>query len=111
MAAARPVQRFETFLSSPRRKTGHVQCFVYDIDKGLCIIPNEAMDRVTLILTGEDRFDQGGEFMQSERASDQTSTGCSVGVEEEERVGGQSAFRTRSAKVRLKTYRFQIQRL
>lgn len=43
--------------------------------------PEEAVDRVSLILTGEDRLYQGGEFVRSEYASDQTSTGRSVEAE------------------------------
>jgi hypothetical protein len=57
---------------------------VYHIDKGLCVVP-EAMDRVTSILTRDDRLDQGGEFIQGERASDQTSTDWSE-VEKQERI-------------------------
>ena len=74
MAATRLVQRFETFASGPCRKIGSIQCFVYHIDKGLCVIPNEAMDHITLILAGEDRLNQGWKVIQSELASDQTST-------------------------------------
>ena len=53
---------------------------VYNIDKGLCVVAREATDCVTLILTGEDRLDQGGELMWSERAPDQTFTGWSIKV-------------------------------
>ena len=88
VTAACPVQRFETLLSGPWRKIGSVQCFIYHIDKGLCVVPKEVVDRVTLVFTREDRLDQGGKFMRSERASDQTSTGWSVEVKgEEERIG------------------------
>jgi hypothetical protein len=38
-------------------------CLVYHIDEGLRIIPAEAVDRVTLVLTRGDCLDQGGEFM------------------------------------------------
>ena len=48
---------------------------VYHIDEGLCVVPEEAMDHVILILAGDDRLGKGGEFIQSERASDQTLTG------------------------------------
>jgi len=58
----------------------------------------EAADGVDLTPTQEDRLDQGGEFMQTECTSDQTSTGYSVEVEEEEGIGGQLVFRKRSAK-------------
>lgn len=50
-------------------------CLVYYIDEGLCIVPKEAVDRVTPILTREDRLDQGREFRQNKRASDQTQAG------------------------------------
>ena len=50
-------------------------CLIYRIDKCLHVIPKEATDRVALIRTGEYDFKQGGEFMQRERASDQTSAG------------------------------------
>ena len=62
-------------------------CLVYHIDKYLCVFPNEAMDCVTHIVAQENGLDQGGELMQSERASDQTSTGWRVGVEKEEGSG------------------------
>ena len=48
---------------------------IYHIDKDLCVIRKEATNRITLILTREDRLNQGGEFVRSERASNQTSTG------------------------------------
>ena len=48
---------------------------VYHIDEGLYVVPNKATDRVTLILTREDRLNQGGEFVRSESASDQTPAG------------------------------------
>ena len=51
VAATRPVQRFETFLSGPWRKIGPIQRFVHHIDKGLCIVPKKATDRVTLVFT------------------------------------------------------------
>jgi len=45
---------------------------IYHIDKGLRVVPEEATDRVTPILVQEYCLDQGGEFVQSECASDQT---------------------------------------
>jgi len=42
-------------------------CLVNHVNKGLCVVPKEATDRVT---TREDHPDQGGEFMQSEIAPD-----------------------------------------
>ena len=59
---------------------GYGTDFINHVDKGLRVIPQEATDRVALILTGEDDFDQGGEFMQSERASDQTPAGWNTEV-------------------------------
>ena len=43
---------------------------IYHINEGLCVIPKEAMDCVTLVLTREDHFNQGREFMQSKCTSD-----------------------------------------
>ena len=71
-AAARPIQQFEAFISGPWRKIGSIHFLVHHIDKCLCVVPMKATDRVTLILVREDRLDQGGEFMRSERTSDQT---------------------------------------
>ena len=50
------------------RKCG--TCLVYHIDKGLCVVPEEVTDRVTPIPAQEYCLDQGGEFVQSECASD-----------------------------------------
>ena len=50
------------------RKCG--TCLIYHIDEGLCLVPEEAADRVTFVLAREGCLDQGGEFMWSERASD-----------------------------------------
>jgi hypothetical protein len=36
---------------------------VYHIDKGLRVIPEEATDRITRILTRENGLDQGGELI------------------------------------------------
>ena len=47
--------------------------------------------------------------MWSECVSDQTSTGWSIEVAIDERIGEQSASRAGSAKVGLKIYRSQIQ--
>ena len=51
---------------------------MHNINKDLRIVPREATDRVTLILTREDCFDQGGEFTQNGCASDQRSAGWNV---------------------------------
>ena len=51
---------------------------VYNINKGLCIVPNEATDRVTCIVVRKHRLDQGGELMGGKRASDQTFTGWAL---------------------------------
>jgi hypothetical protein len=48
---------------------------VYHIGKRLCVVTNEATDRVIRIVTREKGLDQGGEFVRSERTFDQTSTG------------------------------------
>ena len=56
---------------------------VHHIDKGLHVVPKEAANCVTLILTRENHLNQGGEFMRSERASDQTPAGWNIGVEVE----------------------------
>ena len=53
---------------------------IHHINNGLRVTPKEAVDRVTLILTREDYFDQGGEFIQSECASDQTPADWNIGV-------------------------------
>jgi hypothetical protein len=60
---------------------------VYNVDERLCVIPKEARDRVARIVTRENGLDQGGEFLRSERASDQTFTGCSVKFEKEKESG------------------------
>jgi hypothetical protein len=86
VAATCPVQRFETFLSGPRRKIGPIQRFVYHIDKGLCIVRKKATYCVTLIFVREDCLDQGGEFVQSEPAPDQTPAVWGVEVGSEERI-------------------------
>jgi len=62
-------------------------CLVYHIDKGLCVVPEEATDHVTPILAQEYCLDQGGEFVQSERASDQTFTAWSSEVRKHESIG------------------------
>ena len=56
-------------------------CLVYHIDESLCVVPKEAADRVARILTREDLLDQGGEFTQNKRVSDQAFTGWGVEVE------------------------------
>ena len=61
--------------------SGRRTCLIHHVDKGLRVIPKEATDRITLIPTREDHSNQGGEFMQSECASDQTSTGLNINVE------------------------------
>jgi len=73
-------------------------CLVYHVDKGLCVVPKEGTDRVTLVLTREDRLDQGGEFVQGKCASDQTSTGWSIKVGKVGEIEERLVFLTRSAK-------------
>jgi hypothetical protein len=36
---------------------------VYHIDEGLCVVPEEATDRVILILARDDRLNEGGKFI------------------------------------------------
>ena len=60
---------------------GYKTCLIYHIDKCLCVVPKEAADRVSLILTREYHIDQGGEFVQSESGSDQTPGGWTIEVE------------------------------
>jgi len=57
------------------RRRAHL---VHHIDEGLHVVPKEAADCVTLVLTREDYFNQGGEFVRSERASDQTPAGWGI---------------------------------
>ena len=45
-------------------------CLIYHIDNGLSVVPKEATDRVILTLAREDCFDQEGELVRSECASD-----------------------------------------
>ena len=61
---------------------------VYHIDEGLCVSLKKATDCVACIVTRENGPNQGGEFMRSERTSDQTPAGWSVDVEKEEEPGG-----------------------
>jgi hypothetical protein len=61
---------------------------VYHIDEGLCVFLKEATDCVARIVTRENGLDQGGEFVRSERTSDQTFACWSVKVEKEEEPGG-----------------------
>ena len=69
---------------------------VHRIDKGLCVVPTEGSDRVTRILTREDRFDQGRELTGSESASDQTSAGWSE-TQSMVRIRSAAARRNRTA--------------
>jgi len=55
-------------------------CLIHHIDEGLRVVPKEATDCVTLVLTREYHFDQGRELVQSESASDQTSTAWDIKV-------------------------------
>ena len=89
--------------------SGHRAYLVYHIDECLRVIPKEAANHIARVLTREDLLNQGGEFVQGKRTSDQTFTGWRVEVGNEERVGRSSVFRTRRAK--LKVYRSWIRRL
>ena len=53
-------------------------CLVYHVNEGLRVVPKEATDCITFILTGEDHFDHGREFMRSKRPPDQTSASWSI---------------------------------
>jgi hypothetical protein len=89
---------------------GYRTCLVYHIDKGLCIVPNEGTDGGTRIVARENGLDQGGEFMQSECAFDQTPTGCNVKVEKEEESEAISVPH-KTVKMGPTTYHPRIQRL
>jgi len=43
--------------------SGNKPCLIQRIDKGLRVVPKEAADRITLILTREDHFNQGRKFV------------------------------------------------
>jgi len=58
-------------------------CLVYHIDEGLSVVSAEATNRATHMLAREGLLDKGGEFMQSERAADQTPAGWSIEVKKE----------------------------
>lgn len=53
-------------------------CLVYHINEGLSVISAKGTDRATHVFAREDLLDQGGEFIQNERAADQTPTGWSI---------------------------------
>ena len=83
MTATHSVQRFETVLSGSWRqiwsiqglvdetcqfqamKSGRRTRLIHHINEGLRVVPKEVTDSLILILTREDHFDQGGEFMRS----------------------------------------------
>jgi hypothetical protein len=48
---------------------------VHHIDKSLRVLAKEATNRVIRVVTRENGLDQGGKFVQSERAFNQTFTG------------------------------------
>ena len=73
---------------------------VYNVDERLCVIPK---DRVPRIATRENGLDQGGEFLWSERASDQTFTGCSVKFGKE-KESGNNQHSAQTVKAGLKKY-------
>jgi hypothetical protein len=50
-------------------------CLIHHIDECLCVFPKEGTDLVTRILTRENHFNQGREFILRKRASDQAHTG------------------------------------
>ena len=62
-------------------------CLIYDVDKRLCVISKEATDCVVRTVTRENGLNQGGEFLQGKRASDQTFAGCSVRFKKEKGSG------------------------
>jgi len=55
--------------------SGCATYLIHHIDEGLLVVPEEAADRITFILTREDHLHQGGEFMWGKCASGQTSAG------------------------------------
>ena len=69
---------------------------IYDIDKCLCVFPKEGADCVTRIVTRKNGLDEGGELMQSECASDQTSTGCELRLRR--RIKGKLVFHMKRQK-------------
>ena len=77
-------------------------CLGCHIDKYLELVTREATDSFTYILTGEDRFNQGREFMGSECASDQTFMGWSVEGEaiSTRYVGGEGGLRAYYTRIR-----------
>ena len=83
---------------------------VYYIDEGLCLFLKETTDCVAHVVTREDGLDQEGEFMRSERTSDQTPTGWQLKCREKKSQRAIS-IPHKTAKVELKTYRLRMQRL
>jgi hypothetical protein len=69
-------------------------CLVYHIDKRLRAFPNEGTDGVTHIVARENGFDQGGEFVRSECACDQTLPGWGSKLGKKANQG-QSVFHAR----------------
>ena len=76
---------------------GRGTCLVYHIDKSLGVVPTEAVDHVTLILTREDRLDQRRKQTWGKHSLDRTLT-IWRGVWNEEWIGGQLALYGRSVK-------------
>jgi hypothetical protein len=74
--------------------TGCGTYLIYHIDKYLCVFSHEGTDCVTRIVARENGLDQGGEFMQGERVSDQTSTGWELKLRKK-KDQGQLAFHAR----------------
>jgi len=62
-------------MSTIRDMSGWKIYLVYHIYEGLRVVLREAMDRITCVLTSDDNLNQGEEFLWSELAPDQTSTG------------------------------------
>jgi hypothetical protein len=56
-------------------------CLIHHVTECLGVIPTEATDRITFVLTRKDRLNQRRKLVRSKRALDQTLTGWSVGVD------------------------------
>jgi hypothetical protein len=89
------------FVMSERRTR-----LVHHIGECLCVVTNEAMDRVTRIVTREEGLDQGGEFVRSERTLDQASTGWMLKSREKNKEV--ISVPRETAKAGLETYRSRV---
>ena len=56
---------------------------VYHVNKGLCLVPGEAANRVNSIIVREGHLEEGEELIWEKLAPDQASKGWSFGSENE----------------------------